>query len=204
VSSVRLVRLPAVVSSVTAFVVFVGSMVIAQALLPTFNTVTQTISELAADDAPTHVFMTVAFAVSGTCHLVTAYFTPGVGAPGRIALAIAGVTSWGVAYFSLPTAAATSQPHRVAAIAGFVIFTFWLLLGMRRSAEFPSILRPRLVTPISIVLSIVSLVFLYCWTMPGFGPIGFVERACAITQAVVPVAVVLWLWRVQRLRKSAH
>jgi hypothetical membrane protein len=202
--SVRLVRRPAIVSSITAFVVFTVSTVISQALVPGFDSVRQTISELAADDAPTHVLMTIAFVLSGTCHLVTAYFTPAIGLPGRIALAIAGVTSWGVAYFSLPTAAATSQPHRVAAIAGFVIFTFWLLLGMRRSTAYPLIVRPRLVIPISIVLSIVSLVFLYCWTMPGFVPIGFVERACAFTQAVVPVAVVLWLWRVQRLQRSAH
>jgi hypothetical membrane protein len=202
--SVQLVRRPAIVSSITAFLVFTVSTVISQALVPGFDSVRQTISELAADDAPTHIFMTAAFIISGTCHLVTAYFTPAIGLPGRIALAIAGVTSWGVAYFSLPTAAATSQPHRVAAIAGFVIFTFWLLLGMRRSTAYPLVLRPRFVVPVSIALSIVSLVFLYCWTLPGFAQIGFVERACAFTQALVPVTVVLWLWRVQRLQRSAH
>jgi hypothetical membrane protein len=202
--SVRLVRRPAIGSSITAFVVFTVSTVISQTLVPGFDSVRQTISELAADDAPTHILMTVAFVVSGTCHLVTAYFTPAIGLPGRIALAIAGVTSWGVAYYSLPTAAATSQQHRVVAIVGFVIFTFWLLLGMRRSTAYPLIVRPRLVIPISIMLSIVSLVFLYCWTLPGFAQIGLVERACAFTQAVVPVAVVLWLWRIQRLQESTH
>jgi hypothetical protein len=202
VTPVPFVRLPALISSIAALVVFVGSVVVAQFLLPGFDTVAQTISELAADDVPTHAFMTGAFVISGTCHLVTAYFTPAIGLPGRIALAAAGVSSWGVAYFSLPAAAATSQPHRATAIAGFVIFTYWLLLGMRRSASYPVILRPRVVVPVTIVLSIVSLVFLVCWSIPGIAPIGLVERVCAFSQSLVPVAVVLFLWRAERLWRT--
>ncbi len=199
--TVPFVRLPALISSMTAFVVFTGSTVIAQFLLPGFDTVKQTISELAADDVSTHVFMTVAFVISGTCHLFTAYFTPAIALPGRIALAVAGVSSWGVAYFSLPTAAATSQPHRAAAITGFVIFMYWLLLGMRRSSAYPLLLRPRMVVPVTIGLSIVSLVFLVCWSIPNLAPIGLIERICAFTQAVVPVTVVWWLWAAQRRRR---
>lgn len=56
-----LVRRPALISAALAPVFFIGGTIVAGALWPEYNPVTQTISELAAGDAPTRVFMTVVF-----------------------------------------------------------------------------------------------------------------------------------------------
>ena len=82
------VRRPALISSVLAPVFFIGGTLVAEALSPGFDPVRQTISELAAVDAPTQVFMTLMFVLTGVCHLITAGYTPGLWLPGRIALAL--------------------------------------------------------------------------------------------------------------------
>ncbi|MBX9472886.1 DUF998 domain-containing protein [Microcella sp.] len=86
-----LVRRPALVSSALAPVFFIGGTIVAELLSPGFDPVLQTISELAAVDAPTQLFMTFMFVLTGVCHLVTAIYAPGLWLPGRTALGLAGV-----------------------------------------------------------------------------------------------------------------
>ncbi|NBR77123.1 MAG: DUF998 domain-containing protein [Actinobacteria bacterium] len=70
----------ALASSLSAIVIFGGSTFVAELMTPGFDPVRQTISELAAGDAPTRIFVTIAFVLTGACHMLTASFTPGVAA----------------------------------------------------------------------------------------------------------------------------
>ena len=75
----ELIGRPAIVSSYLAPVLLIGGTFVAGALWPGYDPVRQTISELAAGDAPTRVLMTVFFVLTGLCHLVTVTFARGIG-----------------------------------------------------------------------------------------------------------------------------
>lgn len=187
------VRRPAIVSSIAAPVVFLGGMAIAQAASPEFDPMRQTISELAALDAPTAAFMTTVFVLTGLCHLVTGFFATGLALPGRVALMLGGLLSFGVAAFPLPTAAGTSDLHRLFAGVGFLVFTFWPVLGLRRAPGYPWIVRPWGAALSTALLAVFSLWFLAVWSQPELGYVGVVERACGFTQSVWPAVVVIAL-----------
>jgi len=98
---------------------------VAQALWPEFDPVRQTISELAAGDAPTRVFMTIMLALTGLCHLVTSVYAVSVVRAGRIALGLAGLATIAVAAFPLPSVVGSSTAHTLSAMAGFVLLAIW-------------------------------------------------------------------------------
>ena len=118
-------RRPALASSVLAPVFFIGGTLVAQALWPEFDPVRQTISELAAGDAPTRVFMTIMLALTGLCHLVTSVYAVSVVRAGRIALGLAGLATIAVAAFPLPSVVGSSTAHTLSAMAGFVLLAIW-------------------------------------------------------------------------------
>lgn len=185
-----LVRRPALVSAALAPVFFIGGTLVAEALWPDFDPVTQTISELAAGDAPTRVFMTIMFALTGVSHLVTSVFAVGIGRPGRIALGLAGLATIGVAASPLPTIASSSTAHTLAALAGFVLLAIWPVLGMRRSRDYPWLIRPAGAVLGTLLLGGLCLWFLSVWTSPDNSLLGVSERAAANLESLWPLAVV--------------
>jgi hypothetical membrane protein len=196
-------RRPSIVSSVAAPVIFIGGMIVAQAVSPQFDPARQTISELAALDAPTAVFMTVVFVLTGLCHLVTGAFATGIAAPGRIALALGGLLSFGVAASPLPTAAGTSDLHRLFAGLGFLVFTFWPVLGLRRSRAYPWLVRPWGAALGTALLAVFSVWFLAVWSQPELGYVGVIERLCGVAQSLWPAVVVIALVVTER-REVRH
>lgn len=199
VSKIRpLVRRPALVSSVLAPIFFIGGTLVAEALWPEFDPVRQTISELAAGDAPPRVFMTIMFALTGVCHLTTAIYAVGVGWLGRIALGLAGVATLGVAAFPLPTVATTSDAHRLAAILGFVLLAVWPALGMRVGREHPWLICPLGAVLGTLLMGAVCFWFLAVWSSPETGYVGVVERAAANLESLWPAFVVAALFVRQR------
>lgn len=169
---------------------------------PGFNPVTQTISELAALDSPTRVFMTVIFVLTSLSHAVTATFATGIGKLGRITIGIAAAASLAVALFPLPTMAGTSPEHRTAAIIGFIALAVWPVLGMRRGAQFPAIIRPRGAILGTVVMSVFCFWFLAVWANPEVGYLGLVERVAANTESLWP-ALVVWSLFAAKRRSSA-
>jgi hypothetical membrane protein len=131
----ELIGRPAIVSAYLAPVLLIGGTVVAGALSPGYDPVRQTISELAAGDAPTRALMTVFFVLTGLCHLVTVTFARGIGIPGRIAFLIGALATLGVAAFPLPTVAGSSATHTTFAMVGFIFLAAWPLLGMRFRAD---------------------------------------------------------------------
>jgi hypothetical membrane protein len=192
---------PAGVSAFLAPVLFLGGTAIAGLAWPAYHPVSQTISELAAGDAPTRVFMTIVFVLTALCHVVTGVFTRGVGLPGRVALVLAGVATLGVAVFPLPSVAGTSVQHRVAAIIGFVLLAIWPVLGMRLSRGVPWIIRPVGAILGTVVLGALCFWFLGVWTSPNAtasGILGVVERVPADAESLWPALVVAVLLVAQR------
>ncbi|MEQ1736826.1 MAG: DUF998 domain-containing protein [Rhodoglobus sp.] len=193
-----LVRRPALISAALAPVFFIGGTIVAGALWPSYDPLTQTISELAAGDAPTRVFMTVMFVLTAACHGVTGIFAVGIGWPGRAALMAASVATFAVAIFALPTVAGTSVEHRWSAIAGFILLAVWPLLGMRRGARYPWIIRPTGAMLGTGLMTVFCFWFLAVWSNPGLGYIGFIERVAANLESVWPLIVGLGLWLHER------
>jgi len=191
-------HLAAIISSIAAPIIFIGATILAEALWPTFDPIKQTISELAAGDAPTKVLMTIAFVITGLCHITTGTFARGIGLPGRIAIVAAGFTTLGVAVFPLPSVAGTSVEHRLAAITGFIILAIWPVLGMRRNGNYPWIIRPVGAILSTVFIAVFCFWFLAVWAQPALGYVGLIERVAANLQSLWPAVVVLALVLTQR------
>ncbi|MGH3546350.1 MAG: DUF998 domain-containing protein, partial [Mycobacteriales bacterium] len=84
--------------AVAAPVVLIGGWTLAAAVFPgPFDQLTQTISALAARDAPNRWLMTTVLAVVGVCYLLTAWGLREAAVPGRLLLAAGGVATCVVA-----------------------------------------------------------------------------------------------------------
>lgn len=187
------VRRPALVSSLLAPVFFVGGTVVAELMSPGFDPIRQTISELAAVDAPTQVFMTLMFVLTGVCHLISAVFAPGLWLPGRIALGLAGIALLAVAAFPLP-AEGTSPEHRYAAMAGFVLLALWPVLSMRLGRQYPWLLRPTWAVLSTLAVGATCVAFAWIEAQPDATTVGLAERVAAYLESAWPAVVVLVMW----------
>lgn len=192
----------ALVSSLGGIIIFASVTITAELTTPGYDIVRQTISELAAGDAPTRIPVTIAFVLTGVCHMLTAIFTPAVGIPGRVALFTAGVCSQLVAAFPLPTVLGTSVEHRFSAMLFFVIMAIWPLLGMRAGREFPWLLRPWGAIASTAFIAAFCFIFLGVWASPNQMAVGLWERVANDIEGMWPAIVVLTLWFAQRKRKA--
>ena len=192
-SALQLLRRPAIFSAYLAPVFFIGGTLVSESAWPTYNPIVQTISELAAGDAPTRVFMTTMFFLTGVCHIITAVFAVGIGRIGRVLLGLAGIATMAVALNPLPTVAGTSLAHRLSAMAGFFLLAAWPVFGMRLRKDVPWILRPIGATAGTVILAAVCLWFLAIWSSQSIGYVGLIERIAADSESLFPALVVTWL-----------
>ena len=119
-----LARRWALLPAVTAPVALIGGWTLAAALRPDdFSSVRDTISALAAVDAPNREIMTAGLALLGLSHVGTALALRGAATPGRVVLAVGGVASALVAAFPLPDGDGGSAAHGLAAGVGFACLT---------------------------------------------------------------------------------
>ena len=128
----RYVGIPAVVSTSAAPFGLIGGWALAAYMWPEYDPIRQTISELAAGDAPTAVMMNAMFVLAGICHLTSAVFLYAVAIPGRAILAVGGLASIALAWFPLPTVDSTTTAHRVVAGISFIACH---LAGIRLAAS---------------------------------------------------------------------
>lgn len=192
-TKIVMVRRPAIISSLLAPVLFVGGTVVCEVMTPTYDPVKQTISELAASDAPTHLLLTALFVMTGICHLITAVYAVGIGIPGRIAIFIAGLSTFAVAIFPLPTAAGSTPEHRYSAMIGFILLAIWPVLGMRLSKKYPWLIRPWGAIFGTAFLGVFCFWFLAVWSDLSQPHIGLVERFAADLESLWPAVVVVAL-----------
>ena len=176
------------VSSVTAPVLLVGGWTAATSRQPPyFNSVTDTVSALAALGAADRWVMTLTFLAVGICDVGTGLaLRPGL--PGRVILVAGAVAGMLVAAY--PDHAGGSAAHAICASAGFAALAVWPAGAWRRGPSVPWGLRPAVCAG-----AVAVLVLLLAWfafeVITGAGHAGLAERILGVAQAVWPLTVVL-------------
>lgn len=195
------IRLPALIAGVAAPIISIGGQLLAMSTWPEYNPYVQTISEMAAGDAPTQVFMETIFCLVGVATIIFALFTPGIAKVGRALIFVSGFSFFGVAYFPLETMAGDSSfGHKFTAMVGFVLLAAWPLFGWRRDHNAPWVIRPLASILATAVMAVFCVWFLAVWANPGLGYVGTMERAAAWSEGIWPLIVAIVLWRAQRPR----
>lgn len=166
---------------------------IAGSMWPGYDPVRQTISDLAANESPVKHFMSAFFILGGTLSIIGAVWVKALAMPGRIAIFISGLATYGLTIFPTPLVG-YSTAHRVFAITSFVLSSAWPLLAMRFDRQYPQLIRPLASVLVTVGFTIFSVYFLAVWTNPAVTYVGVVERALAVSQSWYLVAVVFVLY----------
>jgi hypothetical membrane protein len=166
---------------------------IAGSLWEGYNPVRQTISDLAANESPVKYLMSAFFILGGTLSIIAAIWVKGLAIPGRIAILVSGLATYGLTIFPTPLIG-YSTPHRAFAITSFVLSSAWPLLSMRFDRKYPAVIRPATSILVTAAFAAFSVYFLIVWTDPSVQFVGVVERALAVAQSWYLVAVVLTLY----------
>ncbi len=189
-----------VVSSAAAPVLLVGGWTVAAGLQPGgFDSVTGTISALAAIGATDRWVMTLALLAVGACDVLTGLALRPAASVGRVLLTTGGVAIMLVATNPLP-GGGRSLPHAVAAAVALIAMAGWPAFGWRRGPSVPPGLRP-----VTAGLAATALLGLALWfgveLILAGGQVGLAERAAAEAQTLWPLAVVLTCY--QSVRQCA-
>ncbi len=189
-----------VLSSAAAPVLLIGGWTLAAALQPAgFDSVTESISALAARGAQDRWVMTTALAGLGVCHGVTAASLRPAAAAGRVLLGLGGAATVLVALLPLPADQGGSRAHTVAAALALTSLAAWPALAWRRRPPVVWVLRP-VVGAGAAVLLLGSLGWLFAELLADGERIGLAERVAAGSQALWPLAVVAATRRDRSLR----
>jgi hypothetical membrane protein len=176
---------------VAAPVLLVGGWSLAQALQPPgFDPARETISALAATGTPHRVVMTAALLGTGLAHATTALALRPAAAPGRVALALAGIATVLVALLPLPSREGASAAHTVAASTAFAALAVWPAMAATPGPAGPVALRRT--ASVTAGLLLLGLVACLLAQMRVQGDqVGLAERVAAGAQALWPLVVVL-------------
>jgi hypothetical membrane protein len=188
---------PAVIAALVGPVQSVLGWVIAGSLWPGYDPVFQTISDLAANESPVKWVMSSFFILGGTLSLIGAVYARALALPGRIALFVSGLCTYGLTIFPTPLVG-HSDMHRVFAISSFVLSAGWPILAMRRDKSAPFIIRPLSSIVGTAAQALLALWFLMVWSDPATTNIGVWERIVATSQSLYVSIVVLTIYRAQQ------
>ncbi len=172
---------------------------IAGSMWPGYDPVKQTISDLAANESPVKAVMSAFFILGGTLSLIGAVYARTLALPGRIALFVSGLCTYGLTIFPTPLVG-HSDMHRLFAITSFVLSAGWPILAMRRDKEAPFIIRPFASILGTIAQAALAIWFLIVWADPATTNIGIWERLVTTTQSLYVSVVVLTIYFAQRNR----
>jgi len=183
---------PAIIAAYIGLVQSWLGWTIAGSLWHGYDPVRQTISDLAANESPVKYLMSAFFLLGGTLSLVGAIWARGLAMPGRVAIFISGLATYGLTIFPTPLIG-YSVPHRIFAITSFVLSSAWPLLAMRFDKSYPALIRPLASILVTAGFAAFSVYFLIVWTDPNVTNVGVVERVLAVSQSWYLVAVILTL-----------
>ncbi len=178
-----------VVTAVAAPVLLAAGWTIAARLQPDgFDPVSQTISELAADDATDQWVMTAAIIGTGVAQIATAISLRPVPGPGRLLLATGGVFTILIALNPLPAGGEGSTAHAVVAAGSFGALALWPFVSWRSGDEVPWALRRGVA-----IAAGAGLVAATAWFFRGVltesANVGLVERVDALLLNLWPLVV---------------
>jgi hypothetical membrane protein len=180
-----------VVSAILSPVLATGGWLIADTAQPaSYSPIRATVSVLAGHAGTDRWIMTGALFLVGGCQLVTAAGLTGVRAPARILLAVAGLSSIGIAVNPEPAGGSTPQ-HLAWTALGAVAITVWPAFVARSTPPRPLILSGygcAVVTAVFLVL----LGWLVMETQGG-SDLGLAERLFLSTETCWPFTVTIAL-----------
>lgn len=177
--------------------------IIAGSLWPGYDQARQTISELASPESPVKEIMSSFFVFGGVLTIIVALYARTLAMPGRIALFVSALCTFGLTIFPTPLIG-YSTPHRIFAIASFAISAGWPLLAMRVSKDAPFVIRPLATVVGTAVQATLAIWFLIIWTDPAATNVGIWERVVAVSQAAYAtwVVVSIYVWQNKRTTKT--
>ena len=167
------------------------------ALFAGYDPVRQTISELASPESPTHILQSAFFILGGTLTIIGAVYARTLAMPGRVALFISGLCTYGLTIFPTPLIG-SSAAHRFFAIGSFVLSAGWPLLAMRFRRDAHWIIRPIAAVGQTLLQAALAIVFLIVWADPQATNVGVWERVVTTAQSLQVTVVVLVLYFSQR------
>jgi hypothetical membrane protein len=176
---------------------------IAGSLWPGYDPVRQTISDLAANESPVQLIMSAFFVLGGVLTLIAAVYGRTLAMPGRVALFVAALCTFGLTIFPTPLIGYSIE-HRVFAIASFVLSAGWPLLAMRKRADAPWIIRPTASIIGTALQTVLALWFLSSWTDPTNMTVGVWERVVAVSQAAYVSVVIVVCYFSQAKTSNKH
>lgn len=185
-----------VASSVLAPVFLIGGWTVAASLQPVpFDSVTRSISALAAQGMPYRWLITIALLGVGACHAITGLALRPVAEAGRIMLIFGGLSGMVIAAY--PQHVHSGSPvHEIFSVTGVVLMMLWPVAGMRAGPGTPAALRPRAAW----TYGLLTLGLLLWFTTQLFNGhlLGLAERAITADQSVWPLVVVVSVLLTQR------
>lgn len=176
------------VSAAVAPVALIGGWTLAASRRSDFDSTRDTISALAAVDAPQRWIMTAGLTVTGVCHLLTAAGLTPAQWPGRYLLAAAGVASLGVAVFPLPSEHGSCAAHTISATSAFVALSLWPALAARASGGLDPLGRPVCYWASGVLITALGV---FAVSLGQGRYVGFTERVAARSQVLWPLVVVV-------------
>ena len=192
---------PALVAAVIGPIQSASGWLIAGSLWVGYDPVRQTISDLAADESPVKAIMSSFFVFGGLLTLIAAIYARTLSMPGRVALFISALCTFGLTIFPTPLVG-YSIWHRIFAISSFALSAGWPLLAMRVRKDAPWILRPTATIIGTAAQTALALWFLSTWTDPSATAVGVWERVVAVSQALYVSVVVVVCYLQQRKTRS--
>jgi hypothetical membrane protein len=180
-----------VVSAGLSPVLATGGWLVADAVQPaSYSPIRKTVSVLAGHAGTDRWIMTGALFLVGVCQLATAAGLAGVRVPARIVLAVAGLSSIGIAASPEPARGSTPQ-HLAWTALGAVAIAVWPALVARRAPPRPLILTSDGCAAVTAVF-IVLLGWLVIQTQGG-SDLGLAERLFLSTETCWPFIVAIAL-----------
>jgi len=171
--------------------------IIAGSMWPGYDQARQTISELASPESPVKEIMSSFFVFGGTLTVIVSIYARTLALPGRIALFVSAMCTFGLTIFPTPLIG-YSTPHRIFAIASFAISAGWPLLAMRKAKEAPFAIRPLPTIIGTAIQAVLAISFLIIWTDPTALNVGVWERVVAVSQAAYVTWVVVSIYLKQQ------
>ena len=191
---------PALIAALIGPVQSVLGWVIAGALWTGYDPVRQTISDLAANESPVKLIMSSFFVLGGTLTLIASIYARTLAMPGRVALFISAICTYGLTIFPTPLIGYSTM-HRIFAITSFVLSAGWPLFAMRFRKDAPWILRPAASIIATVLQAALALWFLSTWTDPNATDVGVWERVVAVSQSLYVSIVIIVVYLRQRRSK---
>ena len=193
---------PALIAAIIGPIQSVLGWVIAGSLWPGYDQIRQTISELASPESPVRAIMSSFFILGGTLTLIGAVYARTFSMPGRIALFVSGLCTFGLTAFPTPLVGHSAM-HLLFAITSFALSAGWPLLAMRFRKDAPLALRPPIAVTVALVQGVLAIIFLIVWADPNSHVIGVWERVVSVSQSACVTFFVLachFNWRFGRAR----